>query len=178
MTTKLMIVWGSTTGNTQDAAEALEKHFSDYELSCEHVDDVTVEQMVCSDVVLIGVSTWDIGELQPDWDIRVDQLDTADWSGVRVGFFGGGDAVNYADTFVDAFGILWERIEPKGAKLIGKWPTEGYDFDDSRSLCDENKNFLGLPIDDDNEPELTKGRIEDWAAQIRREIDSASVPAS
>ena len=138
---KTAIVWASTTGNTQDAAEALQECLGELVATCIHIDDIKVEDMVQYDVVLIGVSTWDIGELQADWD-----------------------------TFVDAFGILWELMEPRGARLIGKWPVDDYGFEDSRALCDDRKFFLGLPFDDDNDPGLTQGRIEAWADQIRAEI--------
>ncbi|MEM1452525.1 MAG: flavodoxin [Planctomycetota bacterium] len=167
---KTAIVWASTTGNTQDAAEALQECLGELVATCIHIDDIKVEDMVQYDVVLIGVSTWDIGELQADWDVRVDEIRGGDWTNVTVGFFGGGDAVGYPDTFVDAFGILWELMEPRGARLIGKWPVDDYGFEDSRSLCDDRKFFLGLPFDDDNDPGLTQGRIEAWADQIRAEI--------
>lgn len=171
------IIWGSTTGNTQSAADLLAIELAELGVSCYHVDKVTNEEMLRFDVVLIGVSTWDIGELQYDWSDRIDGMAEHDGSKVQVGFFGCGDAVGYDDTFVDAFGIIWEKLEPRGAKLIGKWPVEGYDFTKSRSLCDSDTMFLGLPLDDDNEPELTEGRVADWATQIRSEISSTEVAA-
>ncbi|MEL6427787.1 MAG: flavodoxin [Planctomycetota bacterium] len=174
---KLAIVWSTTTGNTEEAAEALKAHLGDLVTSYIHVDDVTIEEMQSHDVVLVGVSTWDIGELQADFDVRLKEFADADWSGVTFGFFGGGDAVNYPDTFVDAFGILWEAFSVKGARLIGKVPVDDYDFEDSRALCDDRKSFLGLPFDDDNEPEKTAGRVEAWAAQIRSELAGVRVSA-
>ena len=169
---KIAVVWGSTTGNTETAAEKLQEILGERISVCCNVDDLTAEEMLTYDVVLIGVSTWDIGELQYDWPERVKDMADHDWSKVTFGFFGCGDAYHYEDTFVDAFGIIWETLEPRGAKLIGTWPVDGYEFTDSRSLCNDRKHFLGLPLDDDNEAELTDQRLQSWAEQLQRELDA------
>lgn len=167
---KVAIVWGSSTGSTEAAADAIEKELSGLVDTCCCITEITPEQIVAFDVVLFGVSTWDIGELQPDFIEPVEKMAELDWSDVLVGFFGCGDGVGYADTFVDAFGIIWEKLEPKGAFLIGPWPVEGYVFDDSRSLCENRTRFLGLALDNDNEDDLTPDRIKGWTALIREEL--------
>ena len=171
---RMAIVWGSTTGNTEVAAEKLHAILGDKVEVCCNVDDLSADEMLGFDVILVGASTWDIGELQYDWPPRVTEMSERDWSNVTFGFFGCGDAHHYDDTFVDAFGIIWEQIEPKGAKLIGRWPVEGYEFSDSRSLCNDRQQFLGLPLDDDNEADLTDQRIAAWAEQIQRELAELS----
>ena len=175
---RIAIVWGSTTGRTEEAAEELQKHLGELvERTCP-VLDISASEMNEYDVLIIGVSTWDIGELQYDWPERLEELAELDWTDRHVAFFGAGDAVGYADTFVDALGIVWEKLEEKGAKLLGKWPVEGYTFEDSRALCDEGKNFVGLAIDDDNEPELTEARLLMWADQLRFELHQLPKKAS
>ena len=52
-----------------------------------------------------------------------------------------------------------------GGKLIGKWSTEGYEFDESLGCVDGE--FLGLAIDYDNQDDLTEERIEAWVEQIK-----------
>ncbi|MEO0479689.1 MAG: flavodoxin [Planctomycetota bacterium] len=167
---RVAIVWGSTTGNTQVAADQLHKELGDLITTHCHVDSLPIGEMMTYDVVLAGVSTWDIGELQYDWEVRAEEMAEQDWTGKRIGFFGCGDGIGYHDTFVDAFGILWEQVGPRGAGLIGKWPVDGYDYSDSRALCDGGKSFLGLPIDIENQADLTDDRIKRWAEQIRREL--------
>ena len=52
-------------------------------------------------------------------------------------------------------------------KMIGKVPTSGYTYDDSKSVIDGK--FCGLPIDEDNESELTDERLSQWVQQINSE---------
>jgi flavodoxin I len=91
-----------------------------------------------------------------------------DYTGKKVTYVGVGDADGYPDTFVDAPGIIHERIKDKGAKFVGAWPTEGYNFEASKSVIDGK--FLGLVIDEDNQKDLTDGRIEKWVAIIKSEF--------
>lgn len=174
---RIAIVWGSTTGNTEYAAGLLKQALGDKVELCASVDDVSVEDMKAFDVILIGASTWDIGELQYDWEDRLNQMGEEDWSKHYIGFFGCGDGVAYDDTFADAFGILWETLESTGAKLIGKCATEGYSFSDSRSLCDDRTKFLGLPLDEENQSNLTEGRVNAWAEQIVAELATKHMAA-
>ena len=51
-----------------------------------------------------------------------------------------------------------------GATVVGRWPSEGYDYVDSDAVEDEH--FLGLAIDQHNQAELTEDRLTDWLAQI------------
>ncbi|MEL6340386.1 MAG: flavodoxin [Myxococcota bacterium] len=174
---KIAVVWGSTTGNTEYAAKLLSDALGDRVLLCADVDSVPIEKMKEFDVILIGASTWDIGELQYDWEDRLEEMSAEDWSGATFGFFGCGDAVGYDDTFVDAFGIMWEALEPTGARLVGKWPTESYRFKDSRALCDDRSRFLGLALDEENQSNLTEGRISAWAAQVVEELAALEAAA-
>ena len=174
---RIAIVWGSTTGNTQSAADRLCLELGERVELCASVEDVSVEQMRGFDVLLIGASTWDVGELQHDWPDRVEAMAKEDWSNTYFGFFGCGDAYAYEDTFVDAFGIIWEHIQPCGAMLIGKWPTRGYEFSASRALCESGKMFLGLALDEENQPDMTEDRVKRWASQICSELDTVTPAA-
>ena len=51
--------------------------------------------------------------------------------------------------------------------MIGKVATDGYTYDDSKSVVDGK--FCGLPIDEDNESELTDQRLSAWVTQIQSE---------
>ena len=66
-------------------------------------------------------------------------------------------------------GTIRDIIEPNGAIIVGHWPTEGYHFEASKGLADDN-NFLGLAIDEDRQPELTNERVEKWVKQIFDEL--------
>ena len=56
----------------------------------------------------------------------------------------------------------------KGGTLIGRWPTDGYEFDESLAL--DNGEFLGLGLDNDNQEDETEERLLIWAELIREEF--------
>lgn len=169
---KIAIAWGSTTGRTEEAAEQLAELISDLAPTMLDVETATVEDMAPYDVLLIGVPTWDIGELQYDWSVRYPDLDGHDFSGVKVAFFGAGDSYGYPDNFLDAFGIMWEKYGELGAELIGTWPTDDYEFDASKALIDGGSKFVGLGLDESDDDETVAARLSAWAEQLRREIDA------
>ena len=119
--------------------------------------------------LIIGTSTWSIGELQEDWDAFMPKLQKMDFSGKTVALFGTGDQVGYPDTFLDGMGMLYETFQYRGAEFIGFWPTQGYDFTSPLPLLDHD-HFVGLAIDEDNQPELTDERIKQWCDQIRADL--------
>ena len=94
-------------------------------------------------------------------------LETADLSGKLVAFFGLGDAVGFGDTYLNGMGELAEKAVARGAKIVGRWPSEGYMH--SLSTAEEGGFFAGLALDDDNEPGETADRIDRWCEQLRRE---------
>jgi len=122
---------------------------------------------LAADLLILGASTWGYGDLQDDWDRHLGLIASAAGTFPRVALFGTGDADEHGDTFVDALGILWEALAPLGVTLLGTWPTEGYAFAASRALVDGR--FVGLPLDEDNQPELSEGRISAWCAQLQAE---------
>ena len=54
-------------------------------------------------------------------------------------------------------------------ELVEVWPTAGYDFEASKGLFDE-KHFIGLGLDEDNEPHLHETRIRGWTNQLLGEL--------
>ena len=60
-----------------------------------------------------------------------------------------------------------EKCISKKQNETGKVPTDGYTYDDSKSVIDGK--FCGLAIDEDNESELTDQRLQAWVQQINAE---------
>ncbi|MCP3967236.1 MAG: flavodoxin [Lentisphaerae bacterium] len=162
----IAIIYGSTTGNTQSAAEKIQSQFGSEAVLLE-ASAFSASDASEYDVLVLGSSTWGIGELQDDW-LGADWLDNIDLNGKKVAFFGCGDQSGFGDSFVDALGILKERLANSGAKFIGAWSTEGYDF--SGSVAVEGDHFVGLPLDEENQGELTDERIAKWVEQLKSEI--------
>ncbi len=171
---KTAILYGTLTGHTQEIADLLAAQLT--ELSPE-VGDISGREpasLLEWDVLILGVPTWNIGELQQDWDDFVGKIGATDFTGKRVAVFGCGDQAGYPDTFADAQGLLWDALKARGAKLIGLWPTEGYTFTGSKAIVDGK--LVGLVADFENQSELNEERVKRWAEQLKAEL--AGVPAA
>lgn len=166
---KTAIFYGSSTGNTEDAAKRILENLGGKEvLEIYDVADIGVEKMSEYEKLIIGASTWGDGDLQDDWEDVFEKFKDIDFSNKTVAFFGLGDQEEYPDEFLAAMGTLHEVVKAKGAKIVGKWTIEGYEFDSSKAQ--DGDHFIGLALDDDNQDDLTNGRIDAWCEQIRSEI--------
>jgi flavodoxin I len=165
---KIGLFFGTTTGKTEYVAEMVQKAFGDDVLTLHNICEVEDSEFADYDCLIIASPTWNIGELQSDWDGYFSELDNIDFSGKKVAYFGTGDQVGYADNFLDAVGILEEKISELGGATVGYWSTDGYDFSESRAV--QNGNFVGLAVDEDNQSELTESRVKDWVAQLKKEF--------
>lgn len=166
---KIGLFYGSTTGNTETAAETIQKEFGgESVVKLHNITDVESGDFEGYDCLIIGCPTWNIGELQADWEGYIDELDGIEFNGKKVAYFGVGDQVGYTDNFLDAIGILEEKISSLGATTVGYWPTDGYDFEGSKAT--KNGNFVGLGLDEDNQSELSEKRIKEWVAKLKQEF--------
>jgi len=164
---KIGIYYGSDTGSTQTVAEKIGKGLG---IEKSNIHDVNKASADFSgyDVLLFGTSTMGMGDLQDDWDSYLSKVAKADLSGKKVAIFGCGDSVSYSDTFCDGIGKIYEAIKNNGCEIIGKTSTEGYTYDSSEALVDGQ--FVGLPIDEDNEPDQTDQRISLWVNELKKAI--------
>lgn len=166
-TVKIGLFYGSNTGNTELDAELIVKAFDSHipdAIDMFNIGQVDVLRMQGYDRLIVGCPTWNIGQLQDDWDLKFDQLDKLDLRGKRVAMFAPGDQFGYPDNYCDAMGIIGKKLEERGAELVGF--TDAGDYEFSHSLAVEDGVFLGLALDDDNEGELTEGRISGWVNQL------------
>lgn len=166
---KIGLFYGTQTGNTQTAAETIQKAFGGSSVvELYDVANVDTDDFANYECVIIGCPTWNVGELQADWEGFYEELDSINFSNKKVAYFGPGDQVGYTDNFQDAMGILEEKISELGGKTVGHWPTDGYDFEESKAV--KNGKFVGLALDDDNQSELTDSRIKQWVTQLKQEF--------
>lgn len=161
------IFYGSSTGNTQDAAKRIAKALSDHTVALFDVASASAD-FSAYDLILFGSSTWGLGDLQDDWESFIEEVKSADLAGKKVALFGTGDSSSYSDTFGEALGKIYDQIKGKGIQLIGQVSIEGYSFDSSESVIDGQ--FVGLLLDEDNESEKTDQRIALWVDQIKKAI--------
>ncbi|MFN6566654.1 flavodoxin [Nostoc minutum NIES-26] len=163
------LFFGTQTGNTQTESETIQKEFGgDNVVNLHDISQAESSDFNNYNYIIVGCPTWNVGELQSDWEDFYDELDNIDFSGKKVAYFGPGDQVGYPDTFQDALGILEEKISENGGETVGYWPTEGYEFSESKAL--RNGKFVGLALDEDNQSDLTEERIKTWVTQLKQEF--------
>lgn len=162
---KIGLFYGTYTGTTGNVAKRIAKELGEENVDLHNIS-TDGELMQDYEYLIIGTSTWSVGELQEDWNDFMPKLENMDFEGKTVALFGTGDQVAYPDTFLDGIGMLYETFQYRGAKFIGFWPTTGYDFTSPLPLFDHD-HFLGLAIDEDNQSELTDERIKEWCKLIR-----------
>jgi flavodoxin I len=69
---KVGLFYGSTTGKTEAAAEAIQAALGgENVVELHEISDVS-EELADYDCLIIGCPTWDVGELQSDWEGFVD----------------------------------------------------------------------------------------------------------
>lgn len=170
--TPIGLFYGTDTGFTEIVVKLFVEEFelvAPNLLTVHNIADGPITILQQYEHLIIGCPTWDIGQLQADWDKAYNELDTLDLSGKQVAIFGLGDQYGYPDSYCDAIGILAEKFANLGAELVGFTPTEGYEFTYSEGVKDGQ--FLGLALDEDNESDKSPQRVTDWVWQLVDEFD-------
>lgn len=166
---KIGIFYGSQAGATLVEAKKIQKEFGgDSVVQLINISNAGEHDFERFKYIIVGCPTWNGGELQGDWGAFYEKLNNINFTGKKVAYFGLGDQIGYPDNFEDAIGILEEKIAQQGGATVGYWSTEGYKFTGSRGV--KNGKFVGLALDEDNQPELSDGRIEAWVAQLKQEF--------
>lgn len=165
------LFYGSSLGNTETVAEKIRDQLSDHDVQMHDIAAVDKNSFDEYDYLILGIPTWDYGQIQSDWDEFWQELGAVDFSGKLVALFGLGDQFGYADYFLDAMGMLHDVVIDQGGAVVGYWPVAGYDFEASKALTQNEKEFVGLAIDEDQQPELTDERVNQWVEQIIDEFD-------
>ena len=165
---KIGLFFGTQTGKTESIAEMIRDEFGAGAIDLHDMSNVDISDFDGYTKLIITSPTWDIGELQSDWDAFFPEFDSMDFNGKTIAYFGTGDQIGYADNFMDAVGILEAKISERGGKTIGHWSIDSYDFNESKAV--KSGKFVGLAIDEDNQSELTDERIKGWVAQVKQEF--------
>ncbi len=139
-----LIIYGSTTGNTESTAETIKGYLEGkgFEVTLTDVGQASIDNLKeAYDVYLLGCSTWgdDEIELQEDFEGFYEAMDSGlDLSGKKFGVFGCGDS-SYT-YFCGAVDVIEEKVGKLGATVV----------------CES------LRIDGDPESE----EIEEWAQDV------------
>ncbi len=168
----IALFYGSTNGNTAAVAQLIQREFAavaPVNVELFDIAEFYLEEMLDFDRLILGIPTWDTGQLQKDWETILAEFSSLDLHGKRVALFGLGDQVGYPTTFVDALFFLATQVRERGAQLVGRWPTIGYNFASSWAVVDGA--FVGLVLDEDNQSALTELRVATWVQQLLTEFD-------
>lgn len=158
------IFYGSSTGTTSDLTQKIASALGVDSANVMDVANADAAAAAKYDVLLLGSSTWGLGDLQDDWESFLPKLKGENLSGKKVGLFGCGDASSYSDTFCAALGTIKAELANTGCTFIGAYPAEGYSYDET--TAEENGQLIGLCVDDANESDQTEARMERWIAAM------------
>ena len=82
---KIGLFYGSTTCYTEMAAEKIQAQlnnmFDEQVVDLHNIKDVSLSQTAQYDILILGISTWDFGELQEDWESSWDEVHQLPLSG-------------------------------------------------------------------------------------------------
>ena len=118
----------------------------------------------------VGADHWNNEIVVDEWNEFFTKIKDISFEKKKVALVGLGNSVLYPEHFADGMAVLHERIIKQNAKVLGKVDAKDYDFTDSEALNDDGF-FCGLPIDEDNETELTTERLEKWIFILKPDFE-------
>lgn len=170
---KIAIFYGPLGGAVNRVADKIKVAIGGDKVEMVAVKNATVTDLEKFDKIIFGASTvgkdtWDSEFASNDWAKFLPEIGKTVFAEKTIAVFGLGDHITYAHGFVDHIGLVGKELMKNGAKLVGKVAIDGYEFDESEAVIDGE--FIGLPIDEDFEPELTDERIATWIELIKPEF--------
>lgn len=169
---KVAIVYWPKGGNVESVAQRIFDRFDESEADIYDVESFDVTKVNDYENLIVGGSTtgsetWEDVTPTNKWSVLLKALENDRLKGKKVAIFGLGDQVLWPENFVDSMIVIKKEFDKRGAEIVGSWPTDGYDYTDSDSVVDGK--FVGLAIDEDQQPEKTDERIEKWIGQLKEE---------
>jgi len=170
---KTGLFYGYQGGNTEEVAQIIANEFGPNEIDVFDLSKISLLKLEDYNTYIFGISTigadnWTDASARNVWDnffMLIEKLNVKD---KKAAIFGLGNQILYPDHFCDDMGMLKDKLEAQGMKIVGETSPEGYSFTGSNGF---RKNlFVGLPIDHDNEPELTHSRIKNWVEKLKNQF--------
>ena len=165
------LFYGTTNGTTAEIASRIKAQFEQQfhqPVELLNIAEYYLEELVDFELIILGIPTWNYGQLQRDWEAIFEEFDEVDLSEKLIAIFGLGDQAGYPNTFADAMSFLADKVRERGATVVGAVPMDGYDFQQSWAV--EDGKLLGMVIDEENQPELSDLRIANWIALLMQEF--------
>ena len=137
---KVHVIYGSTTGMTEAVATKIAAEFGVSPININAADASAFD----AELLVLGSSTWGIGDLQDDWAAQLDAV-KSNFAGKKVAVFGLGDSQGFADSFCVAADTIANAAKDAGATLVGEV----------------------LKLDETNEADQTDGKIAAWIETLK-----------
>ena len=165
---KTAIIYSYHTQKSKKVAEKIIDSFGKNEIESVNAEEIDSGVLKKYDNFILSAPTWFDGELPNYWDEFVPELEEMNLKGKTFAVFGLGDQKGYPENFCDAIGILVGILEDCGGKVVGHVSTEGYTYESSKAV--RGDEFVGLPIDQENQARLTNERVKKWVSQLKNEF--------
>lgn len=118
--TDILIVYGSTSGNTELVCETIAKVLDElgHNVLLQRVEQTQVEELRQHDLVILGASTYGHGILQDQFIPFAEKMKSLDLSGKDFAVVGLGDSKYDAEYNIESAVILENIVLQQGGKLI------------------------------------------------------------
>jgi len=170
---KIAVFFGPLNGSVHRVAKLVASKIGSDKVDLIPIADASAADLDKYSRIIFGISTigkdtWQQKFDNNDWSKFFPIVNSFNFTGKKIAIFGLGDHITYAYHFVDSMGLLGKAIRKQGGELFGKVNTEGYSFQDSEAISEGQ--FVGLPVDEDFEPELTDERVSVWIKSLMKEF--------
>lgn len=170
---KIGIFFGTDTGSTRLVAKKIYSLLgAEVADKPKNINRTQPSELLEYDALILGTPSYGIGDLpglavgcqEANWAEFVPHLDGVDLSGKRIALFGLGHQERYASRFASSLIQLYRVFYGYGAEIVGRWDTDGYEFEHSDAIIDNQ--FVGLVLDQRGQPHLTEERLKIWLSQV------------
>lgn len=177
---KIGIFFGTDTGTTRLIAKKMAKLLGDDVADKPlNVNRIEAKDLLQYDALILGTPSYGDGQVpgistgvkQGSWEEFFPQLARMDFTGKRIALYGLGNQDKYGGRFASGLFQLYEAFKSAGAEIVGSWPTDGYEFEYSKSVVDGR--FVGLVLDQNNQAVQTDQRMSDWLDQVLPQLIDA-----
>ncbi len=169
---KIGLFFGPEKGSVHRVAEKVKAAIGADLVEMVLVHDASAADLEKYDKIIFGISTvgketWDSEYSNTDWAKFFPEISKVDYSEKTLAIFGLGDHITYPAHFVNAMGRLYREIKSATpeAKVVAPVDPSVYEFEESDAVVDGM--FVGLPVDEDFEPEMTDERVAAWSAEVK-----------
>lgn len=170
---KIALIYWPKGGNVECTAKRIGEKFDAGQVDVYDAASIQVTELANYDALILGGSTagaehWTNATDQNKWNRLFKELSPAAIKDKPTAIFGLGDQLLYPRHFVDEMAVLKNEFEKMGARMVGQWPIDGYQFTESKAV--QKGHFFGLALDEDRQPELSDARITTWVANLKKDF--------